>query len=143
MEPPRNHQWRTSEMAARRFHDALRLHYTVLSLEEIAAGRFMAIQLADGWSNNSIYDTHAQAVSSVKVDDANRYLYFRIPPPPGPPAAGCDVMLWYAQKRYDAGYRPAGVHEGTELIMPTRVEDLSPEFLKLDVVSRGQHRDRW
>lgn len=140
MQPPVNRPWQTEEASARRFHDALQLHYTVLSWEEIAAGRVMAIQLGDGSSDNTAYESHTAAVASVRIADPNRYLYFTIPPD-RPPVEACDAILMYARRLYDNGYRPAGAHEGAQLIMPTRREALgdNPMLAPAD----QNHRGRW
>lgn len=118
---------RTKDMdAGKRFRDALALHQTVLSRDEILAKRYMAVSLFDGSSDGTVYDTRDDAVRAQRSHiDGNRVLYFRIPLERLPVIA-CESILWYARKAYDAGYRPVGVSERAELHIPTRWEALLP-----------------
>lgn len=123
--PPRK---RTKDMdAGKRFHDALRLHQLVLSKEEILARRFIAISLADGSSDGTVYDNRDDAVRMQRSNiDGNRVLYFQIPLERLPVIA-CESILWYARRAYDSGnYRPVGSSSRGELHIPTRWEALLP-----------------
>lgn len=115
--------WRTNYDDAARFHSMLRVHQMVLSFEEVAAGRFMAVRLSDGGSDGMIYESQADAVRH-QTGNQNYYLYVRIMPE-RLSNRSCDVMLWYGRIRHDRGYRPAGAHEGSRLILPMRLEDLN------------------
>lgn len=108
---------------AKRMYDAVVLHYHAMSIAEIMTGRWVAIRLHDGGSDNTAYESHAEAVNHQLGVDRNRYLYFRLPPVV-PSARECASILGYARRCYDAGYRPAGAHEGAALILPNLVEDL-------------------
>jgi hypothetical protein len=106
------------------------LHYLALSIEEISQKRFLAFVLADGSSDNTVYDTRQDAIDH-QHGDQNQYAYFLIPlARPGVP--DCDVLLWYARKCYDRGYRPAGAHAGAGLILPASVERAGQNFLLYD-----------
>lgn len=118
MEAPRTFQFRTED-AARRLADTVALHQTVLSFDEILAGRFMAVRLSDGGSDNTAYETRAEAIEHQR-HNASRCFYPRIPLERWS-AATCDVLLWYARGVYDAGHREDPAHQ---LIVPERLEQL-------------------
>jgi len=105
--------------AARRMADALAVHQMALTRDEILAGRYVAIRLADGGSDLTAYDSHAAAVRAHQ-NSPSRMLYFQIPLERLPPEE-CDVLLWYQRGVYDAGFRADPSHA---LILPTRNEDL-------------------
>lgn len=114
------HVWHTSYDAAKRMSDALLLHQTVLSRDELLRGRYIAIALADGATDGTAYDTRADAIAAQK-SDANRFIYMRIPMERLGPRT-CDPLLFYGRRKYDAGYRPAGLHSRSELYIPSRTE---------------------
>lgn len=110
--------------AGKRMRDHLAIHQLVLTRDEIAAGRFMAVRLIDGGSDGVAYESRQAAMEHQFHADLCGY--FRIPFS-GPPARECAAILRYYRGVYDAGYRPSG---NPNLIIPTRVEDLwSPTTL--------------
>lgn len=138
MRPPANRPWLTEEDSAKRMHAALGLHYMALSTEELLLKRFAAIRLSDGGSDNTAYETRAEAIRFQTWGDQNRYLYLVIPLE-RPPVEACDTLLWYGRRAYDAGYRPATGHEGAGLKLPLLVEDaLQAPVLYQDTPKRSR-----
>lgn len=131
MQPPPNRPWLTEEDSAKRMHAAMGLHYMALTTEEILQRRFIAIRLADGGSDNTVYDTRAEAIRHQTFGDQNRYLYLVLPLD-RPPVEACDTLLWYGRRAYDAGYRPATSHEGAGLLLPLRQENLTADIMLYD-----------
>lgn len=116
--PPANRVWRDRD-AAHRMADTIRLHQTMLSTDELMAGRYVAIRLSDGGSDGHAYESRAEA-ATYQRHEASRCGYFRVPLHPMGPAI-CDVLLWYVRQCYDAGSRQDPAHQ---IIIPTRAEDL-------------------
>lgn len=116
--PPADYRWRNMD-AAKRMADTIALHQTVLSRDEILAGRFVAIRLADGGSDGVAYETRAEAITH-QANSPSRCAYFRIPLDRWRPQT-CDVLLWYVRCGYDSGVRedPAAA-----LIIPSNREEL-------------------
>lgn len=112
------YRWRDYS-AAHRMADVIRLHQTVLSTEEIFAGRFVAIRLADGSSDGTAYETRADAVDRQR-NSPSRCGYYQVPLE-SMSAQVCDTLLWYVRSVYDAGHREDPAHA---LIIPTRKENL-------------------
>lgn len=121
MATPRAYRWRDRD-AARRMADVIALHQTMLSVDELVAGRYVAIRLSDGGSDGTAYTSRAEAATYQK-HNASRCGYYRIPIPPDRlPAEVCDVLLWYVRGCYDAGSRQDPAHQ---IILPTRIEDMT------------------
>ena len=127
---PDTYPWRTSREAAERMHDAIKLHFLVLSLEEMLSGRWVAIRLSDGGSDNTVYDTRADAMRFQL--HPTQCLYLRLVPPAPPPATACDVLLWYVRGAYDRGWRPD--ENVDDLIFPHATE-------LIDAAQRGPRRN--
>jgi hypothetical protein len=117
---PDGHPLRNPD-AAKRLADTFRLHQQVLTMDEMLDGRWIAVRLGDGGSDNTAYDSHEAAVNSAR-NAPSRCFYPRILPE-AMTVPVCDFLLWYARTVYDNGWRqdPAGERQ---LIMPTRVEDV-------------------
>ena len=105
--------------AAHRMYETIRLHQMALSTDEIIAGRYVAIRLADGGSDNTAYMSRAEAVEYQR-NSTSRHGYYQIPLESMGPET-CDTLLWYVRKVYDAGHREDPAHA---LIIPTRIEDM-------------------
>jgi hypothetical protein len=118
MDVPAGYRWRTRD-AALRMADLIALHQTALSFDELLAGRYVAIQLADGRSDGVAYDTREQAIAHQR-HNGSRCIYLRIPMERLNPQT-CDTILWYGRSVYDAGHREDPAHQ---LIIPTRTERL-------------------
>lgn len=114
---PEKYVWRTSEATARRASDAIARARMVLSFEEIAAHRYLAIRLSDGSCDDIVYDNRADAIRHQLHETL--CVYFRVPLE-RIGAKTADVILWYARMRYEAGYR-AEV-DGPELVLPNLAE---------------------
>lgn len=99
--------------------DTVRLHQQALTMDEILAGRWMAIRLADGGSDMTAYDTLAAAVKSAELSPSRCFYPRVLPEPMGPDV--CGFMVWYARTCYDNGWRE---DPSRQLIIPTRIEDL-------------------
>lgn len=105
--------------AAHRMYETMRLHQMALSTEEIMAGRFVAIRLADGGSDNRAYESRADAVENSR-NSPSRHGYYQVPLESMGPEV-CDTLLWYVRAVYDAGHREDPAHA---LIIPTRLDDM-------------------
>jgi hypothetical protein len=110
--------WRNSD-AAKRMADTIALHQTALSKDELLAGRYVAIRLADGGSDQTAYDTRAEAIAH-QINNPSRCGYFRVPLERWN-AQTCDVLLWYVRGCYDSGFREDPAHQ---LVIPNAVESL-------------------
>jgi hypothetical protein len=119
--PPREYTFRTSYDTAKRAQDTLLLHQTALTKDELMAGRYAAIRIADGGSDNTVYTSREEAVRHQK-NNASRCFYPRIPLERLPIEA-VDVLIWYARKVYDAGHREDPAFAQT-LIIPNTLENL-------------------
>ena len=106
-----------NEYAAKKVRDTIALHQVALDRDEILRGRYIAVKIIDGGSDNTAYDTR---------DDAYRhhlystdYAYLQIPLERWSEYV-CDWALWYTATRYKAGFKP---EPHLALIMPLRMED--------------------
>jgi len=123
MTAPGPHQYHDHD-AAKRFRDDLWLHQSMLTRDEILAARYMAVSMLDGSSDRVVYDNRDDAVRSQRSHvDGNRVIYFRIPLERLSDRV-TDSLLWYGRRAYDAGYRPVGSDERSELHVPSRWEAL-------------------
>ena len=118
MQAPSNYKFRNSD-AAKRLSDAIRLHQSVLGKDEILAGRFLAVRLADGGTDGVAYPNRPAAIEANR-NNPSRCFYPQVPLDHWSPQV-CDVLLWYVRSAYDNGVREDPAHQ---LILPTRVEDL-------------------
>lgn len=117
---PTNKQLKNGD-AARRMHETIRLHQEMLSQDELMAGRYCAIRLSDGGSDNTAYDSREEA-AKYQRHNMSRCAYFRIPPKGERwGIATCDSLLWYVKGCYDAGSRQ---DPAQQIIIPTRIEDV-------------------
>ena len=118
MDVPTNHVFRDRE-AAKRMADTIALHQTVLSKDELIAGRYVAIRLSDGGSDGTAYDTRPEAVINQR-HNASRCAYYRVPLERWN-AETCDTLLWYVRGCYDSGFREDPAHS---LIISNQVENM-------------------
>lgn len=105
--------------AARRMRDILALHQVALTTDELIAGRYVAIRLADGGSDGQVYDTRADAIRA-QANSPSRCLYLRVPLE-RLNASACDTLLWYVRGCYDSGAREDPAHA---LMVPNTIEHL-------------------
>lgn len=108
------------ETAARRMDGWLRLHHQALTVEERAAGRWVAIRLSDGDSDGVVYDTRQDAMNHQFHPLMCLYHKIGLGEAPGP--AACDVLLWYTRLAYDNGNRP---DVSNHVYVPTDLETLN------------------
>jgi hypothetical protein len=114
------YRWKTDESSARRMAETFALHQLALAKDELLLKKaWVAIRLTDGGSDNTVYETRADAVRST-MNAPTRHLYFPVPLE-RMNAQTCDVLLWYVRKCYDAGSRE---DPRTALMLPTRIEDM-------------------
>lgn len=107
--------------AAKRMHDIICLHQSVLPRDELLAGRIVAIRLSDGGSDGVAYHDRASAMRHQL--HWSQCAYFRLQPEYWS-VSTCDTMLQYVRWRYDAGWRPDPENPDQTLILPTRLEGL-------------------
>lgn len=140
MRPPKGREWLTEYDSAKRYWDTLQLHYTVLTLEQLLAKPFVAIRLSDGGSDNTIYETRADAIRLQRSSvDGNLCMYHELFLD-RPPVEACDALLWSGRTAYKNGYRPVTAHAGAQLILPTRVEQLNRRPI---LAPEDDKRSRW
>lgn len=122
MEAPANYAYRDFENSAR-----LRDHLTAARLstpiDAIIEGRFIAVHLEDCQCDGVVYDKRDDAVNHVSRNP-NQYMYIQLTLDLPWSHIVCDSLLWYWRGVYAQGYRPAGSHEGADLILPIRNEAL-------------------
>jgi hypothetical protein len=92
----------------------------------------MAFALADGRSDNVLYDTRADAIRHQFHETLAHYEQMR---PKSWSADECAMTLHYARAAYDAGWRPEP--EAPAPIMPVRLED---KALKTRQLRRAKRR---
>jgi len=116
MEAPPNYVFR-DRPNAERLHDVMLTARWKLSIEEIIAKRYVAVALEDCRTSGDIYESRDDAVRLWRRGDANQVMYLQVPATPWN-LKTCDSLLWYCRGVYKNGYRPAGQHAGTGLILP-------------------------
>ncbi len=116
--PPVSYLFRDYE-SAKRLADTVALHQIALGFDGLLAGRYMAVSIADGSSDNTAYDSRADAIRHQR-HNATRHFYPRIPVERWS-VHTCDVLLWYVRRAYDAGHREDPAHQ---LWVPTQKENL-------------------
>lgn len=99
--------------AAIRMRDIIAMHQLALTRDEILAHRFVCINLADGSSDNTVYDNRADAWRHHQYDIVQP-AYVQIPLERWSEYT-CDTLLWYTKAMYAAGNKPDGTHH---LIVP-------------------------
>jgi len=121
--------------AAKRVADVYNLHRTAAGADAI--GRWIAVALADGTSDQVLYDGKADAVRGQKHNE-QFYAFIRIVPCSMSPCEA-DSFLRTSRAAYDAGMRLADPDHragGRELIPRLTVED---EFARVAaIISRGR-----
>jgi hypothetical protein len=116
--------------AGKRMADSLNLRLIVDG--PAVTGRWMAFALADGRSDNVLYDTRADAIRHQFHETLAHYEQMR---PKSWSADECAMTLHYARAAYDAGWRPEP--EAPAPIMPVRLED---KALKTRQLRRAKRR---
>lgn len=106
--------------AAKRCSDTVRLHIVAG-----AAGKWAAIRLADGGSDNVAYDTRADAIRHQLHE--TQCAYVKIPPDDMPPEHA-ESYLAFHRKAYDAGFRLTDPDDRREVVMPYTREALRKFF---------------
>jgi len=102
--------------AAKRCSDIVNMHALAGGF-----GKFVAIRLSDGGSDNVLYDTWNDAVSHQLWE--SQCTYFKVPPV-GMEPREADALLRYARFAYDRGYRPSSFGEHVP-VMPVDMESLN------------------
>lgn len=102
--------------AGKRMSDVLNL--ALIANGPGVTGKWMAFALADGRSDNVVYDTRADAIRHQFHETLAHYEQMR---PKGWSADECAMTLHYARAAYDAGWRPSRLDPAP--IMPVRLED--------------------
>jgi hypothetical protein len=89
-------------------------------------GRWMAFALADGRSDNVLYDTRSDAIRHQFHETFAHYEQMR---PKSWSADECAMTLQYARAAYDAGWRPEP--DAPAPIKPVRLEDQAQQLRRL------------
>ena len=102
--------------AAKRCSDIVNMHAVCGSY-----GKFVAIRLSDGGSDNVLYDSYTDAVRHQLHEQY--CTYFKVPPT-GMEPREADAVLRYARWAYDNGYRPSSFGEHVP-VMPNQLESVN------------------
>ena len=108
--------------AAKRFCDTYNLHK--IGAGNGAIGKWIAIALADGRSDDTLYDDKRAAVIHQRSNE-QWYAFIKIIPP-SMNVCDAEIMLSVHRRMYDAGLRmtdPDDRHGGKDLIKRASVED--------------------
>ena len=100
MEHAHGCQIRDHSSAAKRCSDAVNLHVSAIGFD--AARKFVAVSLADGRSDNVLYDTKADAVRHQTNEFTYAYVCI---PPSGMSVCQAESFMATNRKLYDAGFR--------------------------------------
>lgn len=115
--------------AARRASDAVNLHISAIGLD--AAGKWVSVRLADGSSDDVLYDTKRDAVRHQP--DEKLCAYVRVPPS-GMNPCRAESFLKMTRMAYDNGFRladPDAKDGGRELIAPLKREEHARQMARL------------
>lgn len=125
--------------AAKRMADNINMHYQAIGWD--AVGKFCAISLQDGSSDNTLYETHADAVRHQHNNEMN-YHFVKIVPMMMD-ACEAEILLGVSRKAHQAGFRlidPDHKKGGRTLIMRGRpVETVSDQLRRLLIASKRRN----
>jgi hypothetical protein len=85
---------------AKRMSDAVMLHWISLGWESV--GKWVAIRLSDGGSDNTLYEKKREAVRHQADEFLCAYVKLH---PGGMSPCEAHIMLTFTRKAYDAGFR--------------------------------------
>jgi hypothetical protein len=120
---------RSHSDAARRASDAVNLHYAALGTEAI--GKWVAIRLADGSSDGTLYDRKRDAVRHQPDEKLAAYVCIHVG---GLNICAAESFMKTSRMAYDAGFRladPDAKHGGLDLIPRLTQEDQGRQFAAL------------
>jgi len=109
---------------AHRFADVHNMH---LLADSGNVGHWIAVRLADGGSDNTVYDHRREAVSHQL--DEKLCAYVKINPRAMTPQEAASVLKFY-RVAYDAGFKVTDP-EGPEIIMPATTQELFSQIRRL------------
>jgi hypothetical protein len=112
--------------AARRACDIIRAYVTFVDYDTRIRS-WVALRLADGGSDGTLYDSKREAVRHQADERLCAYFSFRNAPSGFASLIDAQLYMDYHRAAYDAGFRlpdPDDLHGGPDLIMPTTQEDL-------------------
>jgi hypothetical protein len=110
--------------AGKRMADTLNL--AIVAYNRAATGRWMAFRLADGTSDQVVYDSRDDAIAHQLHESLCWYEQLR---PAGYSADECALTLAYARAMYAAGWRPLAGAPAP--ILPVRTEDARAKYRQL------------
>lgn len=117
--------------AAKRLADTYNLHRMALDLD--AVGKWFAVSLAEGRSDNVLYDSKVDCVRHQHHNES-LYAFIKIAPPTMD-ACEAEVMLRTNRSLYDNGMRmadPDHKHGGPDVIKRLTVEDQLAQSLGIN-----------
>lgn len=103
--------------AARRCADLINLH--LLADREGNVGRWVAIRLSDGGSDNVVYDERADAIRHQLHESQCAYIFIT---PDGISFREAEIFLEYNRRLYDAGMRMPDPGRSSPMPITTRLE---------------------
>lgn len=128
--PPEN--WRSTLKidldlydAGKRMSDTINLHLTFGKREDLIE-KWLAFSLADGSSDNTLYDSKRDAVRHQMHEMQCHYASFRALSPGGVRPYDCTVVLQFTRDAYKAGFRlpdPDARDGGQDVLMTSAQYD--------------------
>lgn len=115
--------------AARHACDAVNLHISALGFD--ACGKWVALRLRDGRSDDALYDSKQDAVRHQSDEKLCAYVCI---PPNGMTECRAESFLTTMRKLYDAGWRltdPDAKNGGPDLIPRSSIEDQTRQMSAL------------
>jgi hypothetical protein len=120
---------KTHSDAARRCSDAANLHVSALGFDSVR--KWVAVRLADGGSDGTLYDTKREAVRHQPHEHLCAYICIA---PNGMSVCSAESFLSTHRKLYDAGFRladPDASHGGRQVIPRLTNEDQARQMRSL------------
>jgi hypothetical protein len=120
--------------AAQRASDAVNLHVSALGFD--ACRKWVAVRLADGRSDGTLYDTKRDAVRHQSDEQLCAYVCV---PPGGMTVCQAESVLAFHRRAYDAGFRlidPDHAHGGLDHVRPLTVEQAHVNLAALTRANR-------
>lgn len=112
--------------AARRAYDIIRAYVHFVPFEERVRS-WVALRLADGGSDGTLYESRREAVRHQSDEKLCAYFSYRNAPNGFASQKDAQLYMDYHRMTYDQGHRlpdPDDRHGGPELIMPTAREQI-------------------
>lgn len=128
--------------AARRAADAINAYVTFMDRDELR-GKWIAIKLADGSHDGTLYDSKRDAVRHQSDEFICAYISFRNIPL-GTSAKDMEIFLRFSRDAYDHGFRlpdPDSQSGGPDALITTAQSDYWHNVLKNEMWEKN--KEQW